>query len=213
MAFRPVFVPIGVKPYVSVHSTYLNWSGGFAVSQKRKNVAALHEGFGRRFPGSKLLEISSASTIPEGGSLSAFHLQKFLPELGKPVSVECIFQGGKIFTGGGPYTDLYAGTSMAAKKDPRLKNSGALKAFYYDGQHYPLFPRTAFYDWLYINALIENPELAACLKEYDGFTDIAFNLEKGINCQAKSAALYVALERLGLLEECREFDSFVKLVG
>ena len=213
MASRPVFVPIGIKPYVSIHHTNLTWNGGFAVSQKQKNVAALHEGFCRKNPGSKLLEISSASIVPEGVALSAFNLKRYLPELDRMVSLECIFQGGKVFTGGGPYTDLYAGTSMAAKKDPRLKNSGGLKSFYYNGVQYPLFPRTAFYDWLYIGALMENQTLADKLMEYDGFTDIAFNPEKGVNCQAKSAALYVALRKAGLLDSCKDFTTFAALIG
>lgn len=119
MASRPVFVPIGVKPYVSIHYPNFTWNSGLNISQKRKNVAALHEAFARRFPNSDLLKISSASLKEEGVTLSAFNLQKYLPELDKAVAVECIFQGSKVFTGGGPYTDLYAGTSMAAKKDTR----------------------------------------------------------------------------------------------
>lgn len=73
-------------------------------------------------------------------------------------------------------------------------------------------PRTAFYDWLYINALIENPQLAEKLNGYDGFTDIAFNPDKGINCQARSAALYVSLAKLGVLEQCKDFESFLELL-
>jgi type I restriction enzyme M protein len=37
--------------------------------------------------------------------------------------------------------------------------------------------------------------------EYDAFTDIEFNHEKSINCQARSAAIFVSLSRLGKLEE------------
>ena len=143
--------------------------------------------------------------------LSAFNLQKSVPSLGKCISVECIFQGGKVFTGGGPYTDLYVKSSREAKKDSRLKSSGMLKNFYFEGNTIPLLPKTAFYDWLYINALTENEELAQELLEYDSFTDVEFNPDKSLNCQAKAAAVYVALARLGLLEQVKEFDSFLKL--
>jgi type I restriction enzyme M protein len=37
--------------------------------------------------------------------------------------------------------------------------------------------------------------------EYDSFTDIEFNPEKSINCQAKSCALFVSLHREGYLTQ------------
>jgi len=36
---------------------------------------------------------------------------------------------------------------------------------------------------------------------YSGFTDIEFNPKKSINCQAYSVALYVSLEKSGLLKD------------
>lgn len=45
-----------------------------------------------------------------------------------------------------------------------------------------------------------NPELAEHLMDFDAFTDIEFNPEKSLNCQARSAALYVSLVREGLFE-------------
>ena len=41
-----------------------------------------------------------------------------------------------------------------------------------------LNPKTIFYDWLYINAVLENPLLAAELLKYNAFTDIEFNPKK-----------------------------------
>lgn len=70
-----------------------------------------------------------------------------------------------------------------------------------------------FYNWIYINALMDNPELTAELASYDGFTDIEFNPDKGVNCQAEAAALYVTLLRKGVLDQCRDFDTFIKLIG
>ena len=72
--------------------------------------------------------------------------------------MECLYQGGKIFAAGGPYTDLYTATARAAKKDERLKSSGMLRGFFFEGEEMPLIPVTAFYDWLYVNALMEKKE-------------------------------------------------------
>ena len=212
MANRPVFVPSKKAPFVDVFMPEFTWNGGFAVSQKQKNITALHESFHKLFPDRKPLEISSKSMQELGTQLSAFRLCKEVPSLGKCVPVECVFQGGKVFSGGGPYTDLYLAAPRDAKRDPRLKNSGTLRSFRFEGMTMPLSPRTAFYNWLYINALLENPGYAQQLPAYDAFTDIEFNPEKSINCQAEAAALFVALSRLGLLEECRSFDSFMKLI-
>ena len=76
----------------------------------------------------------------------------------------------------------------------------------------PLNPKTVFYNWLYINAVLENPLLAAELLKYNAFTDIEFNPAKSINCQAKAAALFVALSRQDKVEQCRDFDSFYRIV-
>lgn len=212
MAQRPVFAPRKSKPYVNVFTPEFVWNGGLSAAQKKRNVAALHQAFNARFPEKKVLEISSKSSEDLGIALSAFNLKKYVPELGKSATVECIYQGSKVFAVGGPYTDLYTATSREAKKDPRLQSSGALKGFRYDGRDFPLNPTTAFYDWLYINALMENPELAEQLLAYDAFTDIEFTPNQSLNCQAKAAALFVALSREGLIEQCRDFDVFLSLL-
>lgn len=212
MATRPVYVPVDRKPFVRVYSPEFTWNGGFAASQKQKNIVALHRAYCRRFPESKVLEISSKSLQEEGVKLSAFHLEKYVPSLERSIPVECVFQGGKVFTGGGPYTDLYCASPRDAKRDERLKSSGKLTNFFFEGNEVPLNPTTIFYDWIYINALLEHPELAKAVLEYDAFTDIEFNPAKSVNCQAKAAALFVALSRQGKLEECREFESFLKII-
>ena len=157
MAQRPVFVPRKSKPYVNVFNPEFVWNSGLSAVQKKKNVAALHQAFLGRFPERKVLEISSKSEVGLGIYLSAFNLKKYVPELGKSVPVECVYQGSKVFSAGGPYTELYRGTSREAKKDVRLQSSGPMKSFRFDGRDFPLKPVTAFYDWLYINALMENP--------------------------------------------------------
>lgn len=212
MANRPVFAVRTRAPHVDIFMTDFTWNKGMAVSQKQKNITALHQAFNQRFPQKKVLEISSKSLQSLGVRLSAFNLPKYVPELDKSVPLECVFQGGKVFSGGGPYTDLYSGTARDAKGDPRLRSSGQLKSFFFDGAHFPLTPTTAFYNWLYIQSLKENPELARELLNYDAFTDIEFNPDRSQNCQAQAAALFVSLSRQGLLDRCDSFDTFVTLL-
>lgn len=45
-----------------------------------------------------------------------------------------------------------------AKRDPRLQASGRLTGFRFNGSSFPLEPKTAFYDWLYINAIYPHRE-------------------------------------------------------
>ncbi|MBQ2691768.1 MAG: hypothetical protein IJF53_06395, partial [Clostridia bacterium] len=169
-------------------------------TQKIKNVLALHEAYEKAHPGKKILEISSKSQQEGGKELSAFNLMIYVPSLGRSVTVECAYQGGKVFAAGGPYLDLLEATSREAKKDERLKTSGALKDFEFEGRRFGT-NGTDFYDYLYIKALTQNPELAAILMEYNGFTDIEFSPSKGRACQAAAAAKYVSLVKQGLLDE------------
>lgn len=211
MANRPIYMPKPAAPYRTLYTAEFTWNSGLSVSQKQKNVTALHESFAAHFPGKKVLEISSKSMQEGGVELSSFNLKKFVPSLGKSVPVEVIYHAGKVFRNGGPYTDLLNGTSREAKKDDRLRNSGTIIGFRFEGQDFPLRPQTAFYDYLYLNALLENEKLANIVLQYDAFTDIEFNPEKSISCQAKSAALFVSLSRLGLIEKVRDFDDFLGL--
>lgn len=211
MATRPVFVPKDTPPYYASVDIEFDWNGGFATTQKQKNIRALHEGFNRRYLGKRALEISSKSYQDGGEDLSAFFLKKHVPSKNADYTVECVFQSGKVFENGGPYLDLLDKTSREAKKDERLHNSGRLKNFTFEGLEFPLKPETLFYDYLYLNALLENPDKAKVLLDYDGFTDIEFNPERSRNCQAKSCAAYVALKNLGLLDKVRDYESFKEL--
>ncbi len=177
------------------------WFPGLSVAQKQRSIDSLHAAAGSQVAGGRILEISSKSRDSLGVALSAFNLT-FAPAPGEPpMSVECAFQGSKVFTGGGPFTDLYRKTSREAKRDERLHKSGNLVAFRFRGEDWPLQPPTAFYDWLYLNALSQHPGLAAEVLEYSAFTDIEFNPERSLNCQARSVALFVALSRQGCLAE------------
>jgi type I restriction enzyme M protein len=212
MAQRPVYLTRPQPPYCFPWNAEFVYNSGFAPSQKQKNITAIHAAFSATFPELKVLEISSKSMQPGGVELSAFHLPKYVPSLDKSIPVENIYQAGKVFAHGGPYTDLLHVTPREAKLDERLQTSGPLTGFRFEGQDFPLKPITIFYDYLYINALLENEKLAQVLLQYDAFTDIEFNPQKSINCQAKAAALFVALHRLNKLDAAKDFDSFRALL-
>ena len=97
MTKRPIFLLLDKQPYYRTYFVSFDWNGGFAKSQKVKNINALHNGYQRIKPDAKLMEISSASTEELGIALSAFNLKKLVPSLKKEITVECLFQGGKVF--------------------------------------------------------------------------------------------------------------------
>ena len=212
MAKRPVFEVNLKAPYFKEVNVDFVWNKGLNINQKRKNVVAVHNSYNDIFPENKVLEISSKSLQEQGLPLSAFKLQKYVASLDKKMAVENLYQGGKIFENGGPYLDMYEFTARQAKKDGRLHSSGAVTGFYFEDRVYPSEFYDAFYNWLYINALIENPELSKPLFEFDAFTDIEYNPQKGKSCQARSAAMFVSLSKLNKLDVVTSFDEFVKTV-
>ena len=212
MAKRPVFVskPNGLG--VIVHNVEFDWFPGMAASQKKKSIDSLHRSFQNVEPNLRVLEISSKSSAEIGVELSAFNLKTRSQGKGIEFTVETAFQSSKVFELGGPYRDILAKTSREAKADVRLRNSGALIGFNFLGKNIPTKPRTIFYDWLYINVLLRNEELHGQLLAYDGFTDIEFNPEKSVNCQAFSAALFVSLMRNKVvLSGFEDIDSFIRV--
>ncbi len=213
MAKRPVFIPKSNGSFMVVGLPIeFTWHPGMSKSQKQKSIRSLHDAAKQTRKVEKVLEISSKSETEIGVRLSAFNLMLKAPN-GAQASVEVLFQGSKVFSRGGPYTDMYLKTSREAKQDERLKNSGHLLSFRYGDFDWPLNPQTAFYDWLYLSALKQNPSLAQQLLEYDGFSDIEFNPDKSINCQAASAALYKALvERDTLNSALSSPDEFIRIV-
>lgn len=205
MAKRPIYIPLAAGSHL-VKTTMVDfqWYPGFSPSQKKKSVQDLHQTAIKKELCHHPLEVSSKSELALGVQLSAFNL-KFQTENEKVLTVETAFQASKVFAQGGPYVDLLEGTSREAKKDPRLKTSGELVRFVFLGQEeWALEPKTAFYDWVYMKALQQNESLIEQLAEFDAFTDIEFNPEKSINCQAYSVALYCALEKRGILREALE---------
>jgi len=212
MANRPIYiVNTTIEELVITKSVDFKWFPGMSKSQKQKSIQSLHEAAKKEFTILNILEISSKSEIELGVSLSAFNLMVKTEK--REFSVETAFQSSKKFERGGPYVDLLKGTSREAKKDDRLKQSGDLVEFIFFDKRFDLTPRTFFYDWLYINALNQNQELANQLEAYTAFTDIEFNPKKSINCQACSAALYKSLKLQNLLDEAlKSPDNFLNIL-
>jgi hypothetical protein len=209
MAERPVFIPAPDAPgLVTEKSLTITWAGGFAAVQKKKNVKALHNAAEAIGIG-PILEASTKSDEKLGQHLSAFHLKVKTVEGELPL--ECVYQGSKVFERGGPYTDLYFADARSAKRDPRLLESGRLVAFVFEGHKFPLEPKTVFYDWLYITAIFPHRDWLDRLSRYAGFSDIEFNPQRSINCQARSLALFVSLKATCLLDEAiRSPESFIE---
>jgi hypothetical protein len=211
MAERPVFVPaVSGSQFVQEVKVRFPWHPGLSASQKKKNVIELHQAaFSLGL--APLLEISSKSDIEVGRKLSAFHLKIMLD--GKETTVESAFQGSKTFERGGPFIDLYWKDSREAKRDERLKTSGRLVGFTFEGKNFPISPTTVFYDWLYIKAIYNHREWLQRRSEWVGFTDIEFNPERSVNCQARSFAIFISLQRRHLLESAHDsFESFRSLM-
>jgi hypothetical protein len=216
MAERPVFVPArDHNKLVEEFFFPLRWNSGFALVQKEKNIKALRES-AKAAGLSPLLEISTKSDNKRGRHLSAFHMSVPTKGHGR-IKLELAFQGSKVFERGGPFTDLYLVDEKEigkAKRDPRLKESGNLIGFEFEGIQFPLEPKTVFYDWLYISFLNDYRDWAPKLYEYAGFTDVEFNPQRSINCQARSAALFVSLMRQDLLDEATESpQSFIQMLS
>lgn len=211
MAIRPIYIPQESGNFlVKTEMVEFKFHAGFAAVQKQKSIAELHQAAKEKFKLNNILEISSKSEEELGVALSAFNLMIDDKKTKQKYSVECAFQSAKVFEHGGAYTDLLNVSSREAKKDERLKNSGKLLKFQFKGTKWDLTPMTAFYDWLYINALNQNAQFHEHLWRYQAFTDIEFNPNKSINCQAYSVAMFVALAKRDLINQIRSPETFLK---
>ena len=212
MAERPIFIPTPDSPQL-VREVFLQltWHPGFAAVQKARNIKALHAA--AHAAGYRVLEVSTKSDQQLGQQLSAFNLKVKVEALGE-VPLECAFQGSKVFQRGGPFTDLYQREPREAKRDPRLNESGQLIGFRFGGLNFPLEPKTVFYDWLYLNCICRQREWTAELEQYGGFSDIEFNPQRSINCQARSVALFLSLMKRGKLDEAmRSAADFIRILS
>lgn len=162
------------------------------------------------------------------------------PETQESYPVENWFQSSKVFVKDGiergPYRDLlsirlakrYVNPHPDKKTVEQLKGdmlfdniqreiAGAqLSCFKLSGTEYPLLPRSAFYDYLYVSALCQpqNSSLAEGLMQFRVFTDIMFNPGTGkikkFDTQARSCAIFVSLSKRGMPgKDIPSFEEFV----
>ena len=216
MAKRPIFIVSEDPNFLFIEKEIeFEWFAGLSVSQKQKSINSLHNS--ASLSGyDKILEVSTKSEHAIGNKLSAFNLS-FPMSDGTLIHLESAFQGSKVFENGGPYTDLYSIKPFDVKKDERISKEHEIKGFKFDGKDWDSEPKTAFYDWLYINAVFKNIENNANeyqkILDYNAFTDIEFNPLKSINCQARSCAVFVSLYKQNILEIALESkESFLEIL-
>jgi hypothetical protein len=203
MANRPFFIPNDNKDeLVKTELVEFKWFSGFAKVQKQKSISSFHENISKQFRYNKILEISTKSKDILGVKLSAFNLK--INFKNKEYFLESLFQGSKVFSNEGPYEDIYKKESIDAKKDERIKRSD-LKEFSFFGEKFTL--EFDFYSWLYFLALKQNKKLTGEILHYQAFTDIEFNPEKSLNCQAYSAALYLSMIKNNILNIDKEYQN------
>ena len=219
MAHRPVFVPSPDGCLVEERTVEFKWFSGIAVSQKRRSIESLHHSAACHLGLAPTLEVSTKSANPFGVRLSAFNLSVEISARAGPILLEAAFQGSKVFATRGPFTHLLSMRSgREVKRYMKQFSNDQLVGFRFDGRDWELTPKTAFYDWLYIGALRRladrSGEIDDVLVKFDAFTDIEFNPEKSVNCQARSCALYVALLKGGNLRAATtDPTSFVKILN
>jgi len=219
MAERSVFVSRSYYPFFEEIVVELDWFGGFAMSQKRKNEIGLHQNFLTAYPEHKVLEISSSSLHSLGAKLSAMNLSKRTSR--GLTSVESAFQSSRIYGEGddltGPFPEYLFLPGRECKKLVKEHAGKRISHKYsFDGMTFyaPEHHISQFYDFIYLNALLEEENRAVTEQllqgGYTAFTDLA---TRSLNCQARSCAIFVglALAQVGLLDAVRDRISYLEL--
>lgn len=216
MAERSVFISKDVYPFYEEVGVQFYYFQGFALSQKRKNQIGLHLNFSEAYPERKVLEICAASLYSLGASLSALNLKKRTKA--GITTVESAFQSSRIYGENdeiGPFPELLFYPPRECKKLVVEQSCGLPnRHFKFDGMDFysPDHFRSLFFDFMYLNALCEEENKAVAdrlLSEgYSAFSDLA---TKSLNSQARSCAIFVSLVKNGLINEVREFHSFLRL--
>lgn len=212
MATRPVFIPLKEGSALVLERNFeFPWAPGFAEVQKKKNVHALHEA-AKRAGLNNILEISTKSDLELGRRLSAFSLKLDIDGVKYPL--ESVYQSAKVFRKSGPFPDAMQMPPRDAKRFIRENASGDLIGFHLLDKDYPIIPKNAFYDWLYIRSLVDHSEWIRDKIKFSGFTDIEFNPEKQVNCQARAFAEFLSLQRRSVLNEAaKDFDFFASMLS
>lgn len=207
MAERPIFVPkMGQGPLIEVYNIPIDWHGGFSLSQKQKNITALHSA-AKKLGLSPILEISTKSPCELGRRLSAFNLK--ISADGQIRTLESVYQSTKIFSVSGQHSELIDADPFSVKKLIRKVSAGDIVGFRFEGRVYPTEPKNAFYDWLYIRAIAPHADWLRPRLHYMAYSDIEFTPGKSINCQGRAVAEFHSLMARGIELDCAlNFDRF-----
>lgn len=214
MATRPVFVP-STDPdqpqLFRIHAVDFQWVPGSSAGQQRENIAKLHTAARHRNL-APLLEVSPDFNDPLGFLLGASNLA-VEDDKSYLIPLSAAFQGSKVFTGGGPYPDLFTKGEKEIAADNRLVQSGSLVGYRFGGLEWGLKAGTMFYDWLAVQAIHRYPKLRHGILKFKGFTDIHHHSGGRDVCHGRSCALYVALAKKMLLDDAvGSQDRFIEIL-
>lgn len=177
------------------------WFMGLAISQLRKSIRSLHSEI-RKSGIHNVLEVSRKSEDEIGNKLSAFNL---LVEInGIKSSVESLYHSSKVFDGDIKFEeciDMTPGDSRKFIHEVIKKDGLTLSGFEFNGLKFILSTKSMCYDYIYILGLVQNKEVGNELIKYDCFTDIVFNQNKSVACQARTCAMYKYLRENNLLDK------------
>ena len=202
MATRPVFVPnLDADNPQLVHEQEVDfqWVPDRSAEGKRQNIAKLHAAAGHRKL-EPLLEVSLASLDPMGAHICARNLaveddKSFL------VPLLAAYHGSRVFSGGGPFTDLYRKPVDVIAGDERLTTSGNPIGFRFMGLEWGPKAESLFYDWLVLHAVHRYRRIRAGIGLFAGYTDIECRSRETSVCHARSCAFFAALVGSKLLDE------------
>lgn len=147
----------------------IEWNHGFSIQQKQKNVRNFHVAISKYFNVqlNQILEVSTKSFDEIGKQLSSFNLKIQINEGKFPL--ECIYQSSKVFAnflGEYQISEALYMNPKSAKVRLAKENHNYLIKFRCFGKDFPLEPKYLFYDWLYINAVKELPDLINYIFNY-----------------------------------------------
>ena len=165
-----------------------------------------------------LLEVSTFGENQLGRDLSAFNLLISIENRSHSVSVEAAYQSSKVFEMSGQQEFVLDWKNGAQIKAHLKQFAGEeVVGFCFEDYDWPLYPSSTFYNYLYLRALHQlskkDDDLIESLRRYSGFTDIAFNPKKSINCQARVCALYVALGPSRVADILRTRETYLEFVS
>ncbi len=127
--------------------------------------------------------------------------------------LESVYQSSKIFQYSGQHEVLMDLDPFAAKKEVRKLGQGPIVGFRFLGRTFPTEPVNAFYDWLYIRAIVPHEKWIRENLHFAAYSDIEFTPNKSVNCQGRAVAEFHALSMRGEASKCvHDFDKFRQLL-